>query len=885
MTPTLAPALAPASPAPEKTAARTPLSIPSLDGLRALSFLVVFLAHASPKRWIPGDLGLVVFFFLSGYLITTLLRLECDQTGGISFRDFYLRRVLRIFPPFYLVLALAYGLTWTHALDNPPTWGAMAAQLGHFTNYYIVRHGWWTGIAPGTWVYWSLAVEEHFYLIFPLVYLFMRRRGLTGRQQMTVLLSLCGLTLLWRCVLVFGLHAGHERLYVATDTRVDSILFGCALAVYGNPALPDAPVFSERRLKTFWLPLALVTLLASFAVRAFWFQHTVSFTLQGLALAPIFMAAIRFPVWGAFRWLNARPVRFVGLLSYSLYLVHTTVLYGMSHWTRWPTALSAAASLAVCLLLSTGIYYGIERPAARLRKRLAHALAPKPRSGPPGGNAADAAVPPVTASPAHQKVARNVATTLATQLLSWGLTFVVTLYLPRYIGDVGLGAVTLAGSFAVVMSLLVSLGTSTVLVKDIARDHARTGEWVLAALALRVPLGLFAIALGWGVSHLLGYDAHLRLLIWVALGVMMVAQIGDVLASALRGLEEIPRQNAAALAEKVTTGVLTIALVVARAPLWTIVAAAGAGVFVALGMNAFGLRGHLGRVTLPARETMVSLTRAGLPFLTTAVFVSVYGQADALLLSKMSTVAAIGWYGLAKRLGGTTMVIPVALTGAMLPTLARLFHEDERAFQAAVRRLFNLMLVSVVPFAVLLVLAPARILSLLHYPASFAPSIPVLMLMGGAVVLWFLSQVAGTALIASDRQGVVSRVAGVAALVSVPLCAACIYLTQHGWHNGAIGAMLSDVLLEVYMVAAYVRALPPGLLTWGSAGVLGRATLGALPLVALFLLAQGRWGVLLLVPGLLVYVPLCAVLGCLHPSDMQMARQMLARFTARQAAA
>ena len=74
--------------------------IPSLDGLRAVSFGIVFLGHASAARWMPGYFGLSVFFFLSGYLITTLLRMEFDRAGGIRFRDFYLRRVLRIFRPF-----------------------------------------------------------------------------------------------------------------------------------------------------------------------------------------------------------------------------------------------------------------------------------------------------------------------------------------------------------------------------------------------------------------------------------------------------------------------------------------------------------------------------------------------------------------------------------------------------------------------------------------------------------------------------------------------------------------------------------------------------------------------------------------------------------------
>ena len=156
-----------AAPAAGETTARKPFQIPSLDGLRAVSFLIVFLGHAFTKRWIPGDLGLIVFFFLSGYLITTLLRLEYDETGGINFRDFYLRRVLRIFPPLYLVLGAGCLLTLTHVLDNTLWPRAVLAQACHLTNYWIVFHGWWNGMAPGSWIFWSLAVEEHFYLVFP----------------------------------------------------------------------------------------------------------------------------------------------------------------------------------------------------------------------------------------------------------------------------------------------------------------------------------------------------------------------------------------------------------------------------------------------------------------------------------------------------------------------------------------------------------------------------------------------------------------------------------------------------------------------------------------------------------------------------------------------
>src|SRR4051794_11189138 len=107
------------TPGPLASNGRGALAIPSLDGLRAASFFLVFLGHAALPFMpvaIPAGFGVTVFFFLSGYLITTLLRLEVEQHGKINFKHFYLRRVLRIWPPFYLVLIAACLLTLAGAL-------------------------------------------------------------------------------------------------------------------------------------------------------------------------------------------------------------------------------------------------------------------------------------------------------------------------------------------------------------------------------------------------------------------------------------------------------------------------------------------------------------------------------------------------------------------------------------------------------------------------------------------------------------------------------------------------------------------------------------------------------------------------------------------------
>src|SRR3954467_5963406 len=96
-----------------------PGNIASLDGLRAVSISIVFLAHAGLKGIVPGFFGVTVFFFLSGYLITTLLRVEFEESGDIGLRSFYVRRMFRIWPLFYLVLIVATLLSWLGAYGAP----------------------------------------------------------------------------------------------------------------------------------------------------------------------------------------------------------------------------------------------------------------------------------------------------------------------------------------------------------------------------------------------------------------------------------------------------------------------------------------------------------------------------------------------------------------------------------------------------------------------------------------------------------------------------------------------------------------------------------------------------------------------------------------------
>lgn len=355
--------------------------IPSLDGLRALAVFVVFWAHASLPGGIRGGTGVTVFFFLSGYLITTLLRAEYDRHERISLKDFYLRRFLRIFPPMYIAIALGVILTLVGALTVPVTAGGLTASAFFFANYWKIAG--LEGIPDGLGVLWSLAVEEHYYLLFPLVYVLLRK-FLPKRAHQAVLLGLiCAGVLVWRSWLIFGVGVDDVRVYYATDTRIDGILLGALFAIVLNP------MYGEFKIPSRWLGPLVAVAIPVFSV--FMFGRLVDspaayswgYTLQAVCLMPIFAYVITAPKSWIGRILNWKPIVFLGVLSYSMYLVHVLFLRSAENLLSLPHVVEVAIAAVATFLFAWAVNIAVERPLAKLRKKFSHAGAPtvKPTEG------------------------------------------------------------------------------------------------------------------------------------------------------------------------------------------------------------------------------------------------------------------------------------------------------------------------------------------------------------------------------------------------------------------------------------------------------------------------------------------------------------------------
>lgn len=343
-------------------------TIPSLDGLRAVAVIIVLFGHAGVSRLIPGGFGVTVFFFLSGFLITTLFVRESEKYGNVALKAFYLRRLLRLSPPLFTTLILVYALVafGLHPGELDPM--AITSQALYFYNYYA---SWATDVtegAKGFNVLWSLAVEEHFYMIFPLVYVAYMR----GKVRLVHIWMMLAAFLVWRLVNLHLLSVPPNDIYMRSDTRFDSILWGCLLALWHQTGVAER-YFPDRALpRAAIIAVALAVILVCFVWRSPDFRETWRYSLQGAALLPLFHYAVRRPDLLPFRPLNWKPLMVIGAWSYSIYLIHYVVLINMEfHGVRPASPLVAAVvTLIVASAYAALVSRLVEDPVRGLRRRL-----------------------------------------------------------------------------------------------------------------------------------------------------------------------------------------------------------------------------------------------------------------------------------------------------------------------------------------------------------------------------------------------------------------------------------------------------------------------------------------------------------------------------------
>lgn len=358
-------------------ASRPPAHLPGLDGLRALAVLTVMVFHAWPAALTGGMIGVDLFFVLSGFLISLLLVAEYRESGAIGLRNFYLRRCLRLMPAFLLMLLVFVGYCLLR-FDGR----ALERYLQSVALAVTYTSNWARALSlnsvEGLGHTWSLAMEEQFYLFWPLLLLGLLRLGGGPRQLVAVVVVLALVSWGWRVILAWH-GAGADRLYNGLDTRLDALMVGGALGVAQAFGLLESLRRPGARLMLGLAAVPALLYLVAVATRAhYWVDMRLYYWM--LALVELSAACLILNVvCNSSGWLNRllclRGLVWLGGISYGLYLWHFPIYVFMRADGASPWRILLLGSLAT-LLVACLSYYWLERPFLCLKRRYS-AVAPE----------------------------------------------------------------------------------------------------------------------------------------------------------------------------------------------------------------------------------------------------------------------------------------------------------------------------------------------------------------------------------------------------------------------------------------------------------------------------------------------------------------------------
>ncbi len=371
--------------------------VPALDGVRALAVLCVMGYHAG-VGWLPGGLlGVDVFFVLSGFLITSLLLTEFGKTGRISLLGFWGRRARRLLPAMAILLAsmIAWATYVSPATSRASLRGDALSTLGYAANWRFILsdQGYFDHFGPQSPLLhtWSVAVEEQFYLVWPLLLLLVLR----WRRRGVFTLAFVGATAsaVWMAVLSID-GANPDRLYYGTDTRALPLLLGCALAAMRPTGGIEQSLARIRKVavaRTIRTTIQLIGLAGAAVLTLCWLRtqdrstwlYRGGFVVVAAAAGAVLLSCTDAPRGPLARLLSLAPLRYIGAISYGLYLYHWPIFQFVTHKRAGLTgggllALRFAVTFAVAIVSYHLIEQPIRRGAlsrARLRRWLPRGIA------------------------------------------------------------------------------------------------------------------------------------------------------------------------------------------------------------------------------------------------------------------------------------------------------------------------------------------------------------------------------------------------------------------------------------------------------------------------------------------------------------------------------
>ena len=432
------------------------------------------------------------------------------------------------------------------------------------------------------------------------------------------------------------------------------------------------------------------------------------------------------------------------------------------------------------------------------------------------------------------RVLRNIAALLVGQVTTTLLSLVVIVYIPRHIGPAAIGDLGIAGILTTLLASLLALGMSTLLIRDIARDHRKAPELIGAAMVIRMAMALPSLLIIGVVAWVVHYTPQAQILIAISAVGMVIGMLSGPIQAGFQAFEFMKYNSLTAVISEVIVVAASVAVVAAGGGVVMLSLVSLAAVIVELFLGVWWWR-KLAPVHLNFNPKLIRyLLVGGLPFWATSLFLTIYLYVDSFMLSVMTNDSVVGWYSVPTKIFGFMLFVPTTLGTALFPALARLYKHSPREMVKMAQRSFNLITCFSLPIAVGgMLLAKQIVLTL--YGLAFGPSIPVFIVLSAMTVPTYLNILVNQLLVATERQLAWTKVMAGACIVNPLLNFFLIGFYQRVHQNGAFGAAWALFLTEGVMAVIGIVLLPRGILGWTNIKSMGKS------IAAAGLMALGVW--------------------------------------------
>lgn len=349
-------------------------NVVGFDGIRGIAAVIVVTAHLEVILPIPtfavvpgGTVPLDFFFTLSGFLITTLLLREQAKTGRIQKLHFYERRILRLVPALATVIVAHAIFAALTGISFHEEWTSLLSVGLYYSNWKLALNSNVFGgnIANGLQHMWSLSFEEQFYLIWPWLTIYFLTIRTRLRTVVIFIVVLILVIAVHRAILYHGTN--WYPLSIRTDTRADSVLIGALAAhiwIRGREPRRCLPIAA-------WIASAFLLFCLPFTGTTGPFLFRGGYDLIDLCCVTLVLAVVD-GNWIGRRLFELKPLVYVGTISYGVYLWHLPIFFAVRYYgTNWGDATKVVVALTATLAIASASWYVIERPALRLKERLA----------------------------------------------------------------------------------------------------------------------------------------------------------------------------------------------------------------------------------------------------------------------------------------------------------------------------------------------------------------------------------------------------------------------------------------------------------------------------------------------------------------------------------